>query len=159
MVSQSAQVASVDNGVLMLAFDNSALAGRFGGSQHAENVALAVRETLGLQVRVEATTGPVAAPTPRPTPSSAPAAAPSAGYAAAAAAVAAAPSTPAPSASAPSASSFGGSAPEPEEPPYDDSEYPEEEIISEDDERAPDAQLSGADVVAKMLGGTIVEDA
>ncbi|GMA35977.1 hypothetical protein [Demequina litorisediminis] len=57
MVSQSAQVASVEGGVLTLAFDNSALAGRFTGSSHAENVALAVRETLGLQVRVEATVG------------------------------------------------------------------------------------------------------
>ena len=38
------------------------------------------------------------------------------------------------------------------EPPFD------EEEISADDARAEDSQLSGAEVVAKMLGGTIVED-
>ncbi|WP_297083200.1 DNA polymerase III subunit gamma and tau, partial [uncultured Demequina sp.] len=58
MVSQSAQVAGVEAGVLTLAFDNAALASRFTGSAHAENVALAVRETLGLHVRVDAIEGP-----------------------------------------------------------------------------------------------------
>ncbi|WP_084101687.1 DNA polymerase III subunit gamma and tau [Demequina sp. NBRC 110051] len=130
MVSQSAQVASVEGGVLTLAFDNSALAGRFTGSSHAENVALAVRETLGLQLRVEATTGPVAP--------SARAAMPAAGAAAGAVAGAAATM---------SAPAYDEVPPEPDE----------EEVISADDAQAPDSQLTGADVVAQMLGGTIIE--
>ncbi|WP_084128171.1 DNA polymerase III subunit gamma and tau [Demequina sp. NBRC 110055] len=131
MVSQSAQVASVEGGVLTLAFDNSALAGRFTGSSHAENVALAVRETLGLQVRVEATTGPVSPGTR--------AAVPAAGASGAAGAVAGAVAVAAPA--------------------YDDvpPELEDEEVISEHDAQAPDSQLSGADVVAQMLGGTIIE--
>ena len=129
MVSQSAQVASVEGGVLTLAFDNSALAGRFTGSSHAENVALAVRETLGLQVRVEATTGPVSPGTR--------AAVPAAGASGAAGAGVAAFTVPA----------------DDDVPPEPD----DEEVISEHDAQAPDSQLSGADVVAQMLGGTIIE--
>ncbi len=130
MVSQSAQVASVEGGVLTLAFDNSALAGRFTGSSHAENVALAVRETLGLQLRVEATTGPV---TP-----AARAAVPASGMAAGAVAGTTATM---------SAPAYDEVPPEPDE----------EEVISADDAQAPDSQLTGADVVAQMLGGTIIE--
>ncbi|WP_084077586.1 DNA polymerase III subunit gamma and tau [Demequina sp. NBRC 110057] len=128
MVSQSAQVASVEGGVLTLAFDNSALAGRFTGSSHAENVALAVRETLGLQVRVDATVGTA----PAGAATGARAAAPAAAATAATASV-----------------------------PYDDTPPPveyDDEVISDDDEAAPDAQLSGADVVAKMLGGTVIDN-
>lgn len=80
MVSQSAQVARLEGGVLMLAFDAPALASRFSTGPHAENVALAVREALGLKVRVEAAAGPVAASETRPAATaSAPSTAPSAG--------------------------------------------------------------------------------
>ncbi|WP_062078406.1 DNA polymerase III subunit gamma and tau [Demequina globuliformis] len=195
MVSQSAQVASVEAGVLTLAFDNAALAGRFGGSQHAENVALAVRETLGLQVRVEATTGPVATPTGPGIPATG--AAPSYGqapshgaaqsadsaspygsaqgsapaYGASTAHVAgtaglgshaaAMPSTAAPApagsaASVPATGASAASAPAAASATAAADDY--EEIISDDDEAAPDATLSGADVVAKMLGGQVVEE-
>lgn len=122
MVSQSAQVAAVEGGVLRLAFDNVALAGRFTGGEHAENVALAVRETLGLHVRVEAVTGPGAATGPMPV-------------------------LPATTANIPVVKD---SALEPDEP--------EEEEISDDDVNAPDAQLTGAEAVAKLLGGTVIED-
>lgn len=122
MVSQSAQVASVEGGVLKLAFDNAALAGRFSGGEHAENLALAVRETLGLHVRVEAVTGPGAVTGPMPV-------------------------LPATTANIPVV--IDGP-PEPDEP--------EEDEISEDDADAPDAQLSGAEAVAKLLGGTVIED-
>ncbi|WP_203655989.1 DNA polymerase III subunit gamma and tau [Demequina activiva] len=157
MVSQSAQVASVDAGVLTLAFDNAALASRFTGSAHAENVALAVRETLGLHVRVEATVGPQG---PARAAAAAPAAAVASGTGAAgvaagpaAAVMAAASARSAPTAaSAPHAPSTAVEEP----PPWD--EPPPEEDIAPDDEAAPDAQLSGADVVAQMLGGTIIED-
>ncbi|WP_084106582.1 DNA polymerase III subunit gamma and tau [Demequina sp. NBRC 110056] len=173
MVSQSAQVASVSGGVLTLAFDNGALASRFTGSAHAENVALAVRETLGLHVRVEAIQGPgggrpattpAAAPAPQrapsvaspPRPASAPAAVAASGAAVAGAVAASAasdepppwdepPPEDEPSEDAPSRAAAGGAS--------DD-----HEDMSPDDEQAPDAQLSGADVVAQLLGGTIIED-
>ncbi len=52
LVSQSAQVARVEGTEVHLAFASPQLAERFNGGQHAENVALAIRETLGLEVRV-----------------------------------------------------------------------------------------------------------
>ena len=159
MVSQSAQVAAVEGGVLTLAFDNAALASRFAGSTHAENVALAVRETLGLHVRIDAVEGPRGA---RPT-AAAPvrAAAPSVASAprsgalatgAGAAAVASAASDDVPPWEEPPVDEVP---PYEDEPPADD--HPHEDM-SPDDEQAPDAQLSGADVVAQMLGGTIIDD-
>ncbi|WP_062381693.1 DNA polymerase III subunit gamma and tau [Demequina pelophila] len=175
MVSQSAQVASVEGGVLTLAFDNAPLAGRFDGGNHKENVALAVRETLGLQLRIEAIVGPVpparggtgaSAPAPaangpaatRPTPSPAaapsgppPATAPSSRPAAAATPTSGAAAVMAAVASAP-----------PPQPPADvppDIEPPfDEEEISDDDARAEESQLSATEVVAQMLGGTIIQD-
>ena len=131
MVKQSGQVASVEDGVLKLAFDNPALAARFGAGQHAENVALAVRETLGLHVRVEGVVGP-SGNTGGPAPSSAPQNAPQ-------------------GSSGPSASS--GS-----EPPLPDEAPSVDEDMSADDAQAPSAHLSGAEVIASMLGGTIVDD-
>jgi DNA polymerase-3 subunit gamma/tau len=126
MVKQSGQVASVEGGVLKLAFDNPALAARFGAGSHAENVALAVRETLGLHVRVEGVVGPFGGVT-------------------------------APTAAAPYAESRGASG-SPSEPPMADEPPTEEEDMSADDAEAPSAHLSGADVIASMLGGTIVDD-
>ncbi len=131
MVSQSAQVLSVEEGVLTLGFDNPALAGRFDGGDHAENVALAVRETLGLKVRVVGTTGPAA------------------NSAAAAAAPASAPAAAAPAV-------YAASAPVEPEPPEPEDEHLED--ISEDDAAAPDEALSGSDIVARELGGVIIED-
>ncbi|MFW7414774.1 DNA polymerase III subunit gamma and tau [Demequina sp. SO4-18] len=156
MVSQSAQVTSVEGGVLTLAFDNAALAGRFAGSTHAENVALAVRETLGLHVRVEAVTD-ANPPTAPVSPAAAPA---SSAHSASAVAVASAPavsegqpaavaSTARPD-SAPSAATPPGDEP----PPWDE----DDEQVSPDDETAPDSQLTGADVVKQMLGGTVIKE-
>ena len=127
MVSQSAQVASIEAGVLTLAFDNSALAGRFAAGTHAENVALAVRETLGLHVRVEGASGPatfepVAAPPPQVEPAT----------------VKKERSKPVLVAAEQSS--------------------PEDEDVSDDDAVAPGSELSGADVVAQMLGGTVVKE-
>ncbi len=135
MVSQSAQVARLDGGVLHLAFDSPALASRFGTGPHGENVALAVRETLGLKVRVEGAHG-VAAP----------------------ASAAPAPSTPAPTSSAASGMSAATapsapSAPAPRQQPDDDYED-----ISDDDASADDASTAGVDVVTKLLGGRVVEE-
>jgi len=128
MVSQSAQVASIEQGVLTLSFDNAALAGRFNGGAHAENVALAVRETLGLHVRVEGAVGPSGAP-PAPPPSS----------------------TARPSTSAPSPRGDAAS-------PAADAPSPPDEDVSDNDDSAPDSHLAGADVVAQMLGGTVIKE-
>ncbi len=125
MVSQSAQVASVEAGVLKIAFDNPALASRFGAGPHGENLALAVRETLGLHVRVEAVVGAV-----EPAPAHAPAA---------------------PAWSSATAASA-------HEPPRLHEEPHDSEDIAADDVTAPASHLSGADVIASMLGGTVVED-
>jgi DNA polymerase-3 subunit gamma/tau len=125
MVSQSAQVASVEAGVLKIAFDNPALASRFGAGPHSENLALAVRETLGLHVRVEPVVGPAE-------PGSA-----------AATGASASPGSPGASAQEP---------PLPHQAPADD------EDMADDDEAAPAAHLTGADVIASMLGGTVVDD-
>ena len=128
MVKQSGQVASVEAGILKLAFDNPALAARFGAGSHAENVALAVRETLGLHVRVEGVVGPLGG-------ESAPAS----------------PGAPQRASQGSSASS-GAEPPMPEEPPVED------EDMSSDDAQAPSAHLSGAEVIASMLGGTVVDE-
>ncbi|MEX0914072.1 MAG: DNA polymerase III subunit gamma and tau, partial [Demequina sp.] len=133
MVSQSAQVASIEQGVLTLSFDNAALAGRFNGGAHAENVGLAVRETLGLHVRVEGTEGPGHTPAAAqaPSPTTAPASS----------------DTTSPDRSSGAAA---GPLPSTHEPPDED--------VSDDDDSTPDSQLAGADVVAQMLGGTVVKE-
>ncbi len=131
MVKQSGQVASVEGGVLKLAFDNPALAGRFGAGPHAENVALAVRETLGLHVRVEGVVGP-SGDTSGPASSTAPQQAPQ--------------------------GSSGSSASSSSEPPLPDEAPSDDEDMAADDAQAPSAHLSGAEVIASMLGGTVVED-
>ena len=137
MVSQSATVATVEGGVLRLAFDSPALAARFATGDHAENVALAVRETLGLQVRVEGVGGAPAA-----------AAAPSvsAGIAAATG------MTPVVTTARQSAAKVAQSQPEPVEP------EPHDEEISEDDIPDTAGHMTGAEAVAKLLGGTVIEN-
>ena len=131
LVSANSQVAGVEAGVLTLAFESIAFAERFRSGQHAENVSLAVRETLGLQVRVDATVGPASA-------------------------VAGAPVNPSPASAATTPART--SRPAATEPPPPTEEPPDEHDISDDDAPAPAAQLSGADVIASMLGGTIVDD-
>ena len=142
MVSQSATVASVDGGVMRLAFDNGSLVARFATGDHAENVALAVRETLGLHVRVEAIGGaPVTAAVP----------------VVSAAVAAATGMTPVVTAApAPTKASGRGKATT-AEPPLP-TEAPPEEDMSDDDATDMAGQLTGADAVAKLLGGTVVEN-
>ncbi|WP_228373178.1 DNA polymerase III subunit gamma and tau, partial [Demequina silvatica] len=62
LVSQNAQVASVADGTLSLAVSNPNLVAMLDGGKHAENLQLAIRETLGMQLRIAAVAGP-AAPT------------------------------------------------------------------------------------------------
>ncbi len=141
MVSQSATVVSVDNGVMRLAFDNPSLVARFTTGDHAENVALAVRETLGLHVRVEAIGGaPVTAAAP----------------VVSAAVAAATGMTPIVTATPPPAKASGrGKASA--EPPLP-TEAPPEDDMSDDDAMDEAGQLTGAAAVAKLLGGTVVDD-
>ena len=144
MVSQSATVVAVDSGVLRLAFDNASLVDRFTTGDHAENVALAVRETLGLHVRVESVGGaPATAQTP----------------VVSAAVAAATGMTPiVTSAASPAKASGRGKAsvepPLPAEPPP----WDVEPDISDDDATDVEGQLSGAEAVAKLLGGTVVDN-
>ena len=144
MVSQSATVVSVDSGALRLAFDNASLVARFTTGDHAENVALAVRETLGLHVRVEAVGGaPVTAQAPVV----------SAAVAAATGMTPIVTAAPSPA----KASGRGKASVEPplptEPPPWD-----VEPDISDDDATDVEGQFSGAEAVAKLLGGTVVEN-
>jgi len=140
MVSQSAAVASVDGGVLRLAFDNAPLAGRFAAGDHAENVSLAIRETLGLHVRVEAAGGLASTEEIR-------AVSPGVAAATGMTPVVTAPAKPA---------SASGRAKLAEPPPPTDEPEPFDEIS--DDDEADEAQLTGAEAVAKLLGGTVVEN-
>jgi DNA polymerase-3 subunit gamma/tau len=139
MVSQSAQVAGLDGGVLRLAFDNGALAARFAAGEHPENVALAVRETLGLHVRVEAVAGPGAETgsiaTRHPSTASLPV-------------VSEPPANPRAHLTA---------VPDPEPDPSPEA-ADDTHDIDPDDEPAPSAELTGAEAVAKLLGGTVVEE-
>ena len=142
MVSQSATVVSVDGGVMRLAFDNASLVSRFASGDHAENVALAVRETLGLHVRVEAVGGaPVTAAVP----------------VVSAAVAAATGMTPVVTAAPAPPKASGRSKARTAEPPLP-TEAPSEEDMSDDDAMDEAGQLTGADAVAKLLGGTVVDD-
>jgi DNA polymerase-3 subunit gamma/tau len=141
LVSQSATVAGVESGVLRLAFNSPGLVASFSSGNHAENVSLAVRETLGLHLRVEASAGPGVEVEAREV---------SAGVAAATGMTPVV--TAAAAASGASGSRKSAEPPLPTEPPHD--HYDD---ISDDDAPAEDAELTGADAVAKLLGGTIVE--
>jgi DNA polymerase-3 subunit gamma/tau len=149
LVSQSAQVARVEGADVHLAFASPQLAERFNGGQHAENVALAIRETLGLEVRVVGAVedAPTASPRAAPTPTS-PQATPA--------------PTPAPASAAPPAASAAPA--RTAQPTAGASSDPPriaatEDEASDGDAFAPDAHLTGPEVIAHMLGGTIVEDA
>jgi DNA polymerase-3 subunit gamma/tau len=136
LVSQSAQVARVEGSEVHLAFASPQLAERFNGGQHAENVALAIRETLGLEVRVMgAAEGAQAAPLRAASTPAPPRAAPTP--------LAAAGRTTAPSVAASS------------DPPR---VAATEDEASDADSPAPDAHLTGSEVIARMLGGTVVQD-
>lgn len=66
LVSQNAQVASVEGGVVRLAFTTPQLAQTFRTGPHAEHVRRALHETLGLDARVEPVLAPSGGePTPR----------------------------------------------------------------------------------------------
>lgn len=68
LVSQNAQVASIEAGVVRLAFTTPQLAQTFRTGPHAEHVRRALHETLGLDVRVEPVLAPSGGePAPRAT--------------------------------------------------------------------------------------------
>ncbi|WP_062298952.1 DNA polymerase III subunit gamma and tau [Demequina maris] len=156
LVSQNAQVSSVADGVLNLAVSNPNLVSMLDGGKHAENLQLALRETLGMQLRITATAGPVApaasaprAAAPAARPVSAPAPAPQRATVPA--------SAPAPVA-APAPPSSEAPPPWDVPPPEDEPPFHDEEEISEDDARADSSGLSAAEILAKELGGTVIED-
>ena len=57
LVARSATVGEIRGGVLYLIFETPGLVGAFRGGSHGEHVATALRETLGVNVRIEAVTG------------------------------------------------------------------------------------------------------
>jgi DNA polymerase-3 subunit gamma/tau len=134
LVSQSAQVTRVEGDQVLLAFSSPQLAEHFNGGPHAENVALAIRETLGLQVRVVGEADGGQGGSTRGDSAAARVAAPAAAPA--------------------------GAAPPP--PPVASTQRTRgaatEDEASDADSAAPDAHLSGSEVIAQMLGGTVVED-
>ncbi|BDZ62589.1 hypothetical protein GCM10025873_23800 [Demequina sediminis] len=75
LVSQNAQVSSVEDGALSLAVANPNLVSMLDGGKHAENLQLAIRETLGMQLRITAFAGPVAATQASPARAASPSAA------------------------------------------------------------------------------------
>ncbi|WP_062305862.1 DNA polymerase III subunit gamma and tau [Demequina subtropica] len=159
LVSQNAQVQSVQDGTLTLAVSNPNLVSMLDGGKHAENLQLALRETLGMQLRIAAVAGPAGpAPTrpaapPAARPAPVPAAAPAASSAPSAAAPRPATAPAAPVATAPVGDPPPWDVPPPEEePPY------EEEEISDDDARAAEAGMSAAEILAKELGGVVIDD-
>ncbi|WP_077063419.1 DNA polymerase III subunit gamma and tau [Streptomyces sp. MP131-18] len=159
LLSQNAQVLSVEGGVLRLGFATPGARDSFvnGGSEDVLRQALG--ESLGGQWRVEAVVdpgggagGPGGAgggrpvpPAPRPT---APAAAP-----------------PAPRPAAPPPAAGGGAAgvpaaapppqPQPSGPP---SVAAEDDVPAEDDADLDDTALSGYDLIVKELGATVIEE-
>ncbi|WP_062462635.1 DNA polymerase III subunit gamma and tau [Demequina soli] len=158
LVSQNAQVSSVQDGTLSLAVSNPNLIAMLDGGKHAENLQLAIRETLGMQLRITAVAGPAAAPAPRAAAPAAPAARPASSPAPVASpAPAPAPTRQAP---APAAAPVPANEPAPpwDVPPPDDEPPYFEEEISEDDARPDDAGLSAAEILARELGGTVIED-
>ncbi len=140
LVSQSAQVASVERGEVRLAFTSPQLGARFMDGNHAENVALAIRETLGLPVTV------VVTDTANPTQPSSPSSAASRG----------APPTTV-RADAPTDSGSGTTTRPPTEPGSIASMNADDDA-SPGDAPAPDSGLTGPEVIAQMLGGTVVDE-
>ncbi len=140
LVSQSAQVASVDRGEVRLAFSSPQLGVRFMDGNHAENVALAIRETLGLPVTVVVAESASASPSSSPAPAAREASASIARGATTAKADGGEPVT-----------TTAGQNP--------DAETDAEDAAAPGDALAPDSGLTGPEVIAKMLGGTIVNGA
>ncbi|WP_372594107.1 DNA polymerase III subunit gamma and tau [Actinotalea sp.] len=62
LVSENAQVAAVEGGLVSLAFTTPQLATTFRTGPHGDHVRNALRETLGLDVRVESVIAPAAGP-------------------------------------------------------------------------------------------------
>ena len=132
LVSQTAHVKSVTDSEVFLSFSSAQLAERFNAGNHAENLALAIRETLGLKVRATGisegeSTQTITAPTSSSESSS----------------MTTRPPAPAP----------GPEKKTDTTPPATD-----EEETSAHDAPAPDDGQAGADVVADMLGGTIIDE-
>ena len=137
LVSQSSQVAAVEANQVRLAFTSPQLAERFMTGNHAENVALAIREALGLAVTVVASNDSA----PHVDASS--------------------PSAASPPAHEPSGRPDAENPADPEPPPpatQTEDQAPAEESAAPEDGPDPEGNLSGPEIIARMLGGTVVDD-
>lgn len=139
LVSQSAQVAEVEAGQVRLAFTSPQLAERFMAGNHAENVALAIRETLGLAVNVIAIHGsePIMAVPSSP---------PVSEHTDQALGETASRLDPDPAASAEDSAAS-----------TEDSAASAEDSADPEDAPDPEADMSGPEIIARMLGGTVVD--
>ncbi len=167
-LGQYAQVQDLDSSVLRLSFQTAGQADAFAKDGHADVAVRAVRETLGFDVHVRAvvaattgTAGSSAAPPTRGAP--VPWAAPAAGSPAAAPATesSSAPS-PAPP-PIPAADADDELDDDPIDPP-DDEPQAEAPPTAEEDDPSPDdpviegSNLVGAPLVARLLGGTVIDE-
>lgn len=135
LVAQSATVGEISGGEMKLVFETAGLSRAFASGHHDENVAAAVKQTLGLDVRVTATTTGDPGVTSQ--------------HSAAGAGPANATSAATPS-SAPAGSHPEPAAPAPPEP-YDEMEDLETSVDI-------DQPLEyGVPVIQRLLGGRIVE--
>ncbi len=178
LVGQNAQVHDLDASVLRLSFPTPGLVDRF--RDHADVVARAVRETLGFDVHVQAV---AAAPEPAAAGSGAGGAAATPNVGSAGSAPHSIPSAAQAAASwdSPASSSAPSPAPAPAPPEIDDDpgdavpelpddlpdDLPPDESLptgSEDDDPSPDdpviegSNLVGPPLVARLLGGTVLEE-
>jgi DNA polymerase-3 subunit gamma/tau len=141
LVSQSAQVASIERGEVRLAFSSPQLGVRFMEGNHAENVALAIRETLGLPVTVVVADSSAPSSTTQPIASTG-------GL-----------RVSVPTRTDAATSDSASSAPTPSGTASDsDGVLEVEDDAAPEDAPAPDSQLSGPEVIAKLLGGTVVDE-
>ncbi|MDT0445349.1 DNA polymerase III subunit gamma and tau [Streptomyces johnsoniae] len=159
LLSQNAQVLSVEGGVLRLGFATPGARDSFvnGGSEDVLRQALG--ESLGGQWRVEAVVdpgggagGPGGGGGGRPVPPAPRPAAP-----------AAAPPEPRPAAAPPAAGAAGGAAGVPAAAPQPQPSGPppvavEDDVPAEDDPDLDDTALSGYDLIVKELGATVIEE-
>lgn len=135
LVSQSSQVATVESDQVRLAFTSPQLAERFMTGNHAENVALAIREALGLVVTVVALEiDPTNASTPLP------------------------PTDVAPDRKSSDRPSPETSVDQADLEPTAQAQASDDESAAPEDSPDPEGNISGPEIIARMLGGTVVDD-
>lgn len=156
LVAQSATVGEISGGEMKLVFETTGLSKAFTSGHHDENVALAVKQTLGLDVRVTATVANSAAQ-PTSSPSAAPATTPPASATPPAhttPASATPPTRTAPHPPTPDEPAYSAAPPAPVMPPPE----PYDEMADLEGSVDIDQPLEfGVPVIKRILGGRVVD--